>query len=51
MPLLGVPSVSDPDPHGSAMILFGWILIQVGKNYAHKNQDSSFEVLDVSCES
>jgi hypothetical protein len=38
----------DPDPHGSALV--GWIRIQEGKNYTQKNEDSSFEVLDVSFE-
>jgi hypothetical protein len=30
-------SLSDPDPHGSALILIGWIRIRIqnGKNY-HK---------------
>jgi hypothetical protein len=48
MPLLGVPSVSDTNPHGSALV--GWIRIQEDKNDTHKNEGSSFEVLGVSFE-
>jgi hypothetical protein len=43
-----LPSVSDPDLHGSALV--GWIRIQQGKNDTQKDEDSSFEVLDFSFE-
>jgi hypothetical protein len=51
--------VVDPDPHGSALILVGWIWIRTGnpdtnsgeKKIIHKNRKSEeiscFEVLDV----
>jgi hypothetical protein len=39
----------DPDPHGSAFILLGWIRIrnQDGKNYQQNEEIFKFEVLDV----
>jgi hypothetical protein len=39
-------SVSDPDPHGSALILVGWILIQEGKkDLQEKKKVQKFHVL------
>jgi hypothetical protein len=40
----------DPDPHGSALGLVGWIRIriQVGENDPHKSEEMyRFEVFDV----
>jgi hypothetical protein len=33
-----VSSVLDPDSHGSALILVGWILIHEGKSYPQKRK-------------
>jgi hypothetical protein len=41
-------SVLDPDPHGSALILFGWIRIRAKKTLKReKSKVSCFDVLDV----
>ncbi len=42
-------SVVDPDPHGSALILVGWIRIQEGKNDPQTKSEEicGFEVMDV----
>jgi hypothetical protein len=45
---LTVP-ISDPDPHGSALILVGWIRIQEGKKLPTKIEKMKIKVRSIGC--